>query len=413
MPSKFRKNILFSVYLLSFLFSLQAALPDYINSSYLGTLMSQKLFSLIYAVAAVLAIGGFLLLPKILRRFGNYNVAIFLLIIELTALLGLGTFKNAITVSLFMTSSLITLTFLSFSFDIFLEGYSADASTGKTRGIYLTCVNLAWALAPALAGLILTASHYHYQQIYFSAFILLLPVLLILSIFLRNFKDSPYQVTHPFKTIAQVWQNRDIRNIFMSVFLLQFFYCWMTIYTPVYLNTVWAFSWGQIGFIFSIMLLPFIFVQFPAGKLADSRLGEKEMLFVGFLLMSLATIVIFLINNGNESLARVLYVIKIDQLSIEITGYVLLWALILFATRIGAAVVEVMCDTYFFKKVDNQNANLISFYRLGRPLAYIIGPLLAILILGFSGLGLKSLFLILGLIMLFGLRFSSVIKDTK
>jgi hypothetical protein len=75
--------------------------------------------------------------------------------------------------------------------------------------------------------------------------------------------------------------------------------------------------------------------------------------------------------------------------------------------------VEVMCDTYFFKKVDIHNANLISFYRMARPLAYIFGPLLAIIILSLPGVEMKTLFVILGLMMFFGLKFSLSIEDTK
>jgi hypothetical protein len=75
--------------------------------------------------------------------------------------------------------------------------------------------------------------------------------------------------------------------------------------------------------------------------------------------------------------------------------------------------VEIMCDVYFFKKVDNENANLISFYRMARPMAYIIGPLSGTFILGILGLDMKYLFLILGFIMFFGLRYSLAIKDTK
>ena len=177
----------------------------------------------------------------------------------------------------------------------------------------------------------------------------------------------------------------------MAVFLLQIFYACMTIYTPIYLHTNLGLPWSSIGIIFSIMLLPFVFVQFPAGKLADAILGEKEILSVGFIIMALATTTIFFIDSKS----------------------ILVWALILLGTRVGAALVEIMCDVYFFKKVDNKNANLISFFRMSRPFAYIISPLVVAIILSVFGLDLKSLFLILGFLMFFGLRYSLAIVDTK
>jgi MFS family permease len=384
-----KKNILFSVYLLSFLFSIQVALQNYIDSSYLETLMPAVYVGFIYTIEAIVAIGGFLLMPKVLRRFGNFKVAIVLLLLEIVSLLGLTVYHNVIAVSIFMIGSIATITFLSFSFDIFLEGLSLDSNTGKTRGMYLTIVNLAWVFGPLLAGMVLTNGDY--WKIYLSAFFLLIPVFIIIRTTLYKFKDSPYQSSNPFSTIYEVWKNKNIKNIFMAMLLLQIFYAWMTIYTPIYLHTNLGLPWSSIGIIFGVMLLPFIFVQFPAGRLADSRFGEKEILSIGFIVMALATITMYFVDGNN----------------------IIVWALILFGTRVGAALVEVMCDVYFFKKVDNKNANLISFFRMSRPFAYIISPILATVIMSIFGLGIESLFLALGFLMLFGLRYSLAIKDTK
>ena len=390
MPSYPKIYGLFSVYLLGFLFSLLAALPNYVNSSYLGTLMSEQALGVIYTLEAVLAIIGFLLMPIFLRKFGNFRVAIFLFLCEGVSLLGLTIYHNILVTSFFMICNLTLLTFLYFSLDIFLEEYSHNVSTGKTRGIYLTSVNLAWAASPYLTGLILIGGE-EYWRIYLVAFLILVPAFVVLRLTLADFKDSNYQTTSPVKTLALIRQTKNIFNIIGATFLLQIFYSWMIIYTPIYLNTNLGLSWGSIGIIFSIMLLPFIFIQFPAGKIADSWLGEKEMLTAGFIIMGVSSIAMYFIVGKS----------------------ILVWSLVLLCTRVGAATVEIMCDTYFFKKVDNQNANLISYYRMARPLAYIIGPLLAIVILSWPGFGIKNLFLILGILMFLGLKFSLSLQDTK
>ena len=351
--------------------------------------MKTKYVGFIYLIEAVVAICGFLSMPMILRRFGNFRVAIVLLLLEIISLLGLTMYHNVIAASVFMIGSIATVTFLSFSFDIFLEGLSSDESTGSTRGTYLTIVNLAWVCGPLLDGMILTNGDY--WKIYLSAFFLLVPVFIILRTTLYKFEDSHYKNTSPFSTLSQVWKNKDIKNIFMAMLLLQIFYAWMTIYTPIYLHTNLGIAWSSIGIIFGIMLIPFVFLQFPAGRLADSRFGEKEMLSIGFIIMALSTVTMYFVT-GNS---------------------ILVWGLILFGTRVGAALVEVMCDVYFFKKINNQNADLISFFRMTRPFAYIISPILATIILGFLGLGINSLFLVLGFLMFFGLRYSLAINDTK
>jgi len=389
MVNNLKSQGLFSVYLLGFFFAFHTALPTYINSSFLDIFMPEKLVGVIYILASILTIFGFLVMPFLLKKFGNYKIAFLLISLNLIALLGLAILQIPSLLLIFFLINLISIPLVYFSTDIFLEGFSSNLKTGRIRGIYLTSVNLAWALSPFISGLILANNEY--WKIYLASFIFLVPVFLILLLNLRSFKDSEYHATHILETVRTVWRNNDLRNIFISNFLLFFFYSWMTIYTPLYLQKNIGFSWGEIGIIFSIMLLPFVLLQFPLGRLADKRYGEKEILSLGFVIMAIATGVISLVSGGN----------------------MFVWAVILFITRIGACTVEIMCDTYFFKKVDCLNANVISLYRMSGPFAYILGPLVATLLFNFFSFDIKYLFLVLGLIMIFGLRFSLSIKDTK
>ena len=88
-----------------------------------------------------------------------------------------------------------------------------------------------------------------------------------------------------------------------------------------------------------------------------------------------------------------------------------IWAIILFTTRVGASAVNIMSESYFFKNVNDSNANIISFFRMTGPIAYTIAPLLASFLLLF--IKFQFIFLILGLIMLFSLKYSLTLKDTK
>jgi MFS family permease len=86
------------------------------------------------------------------------------------------------------------------------------------------------------------------------------------------------------------------------------------------------------------------------------------------------------------------------------------WFILLFITRIGAASVEVMADTYFFKKVDVSKVNIISFFRTTRPMAYVVSPVIATVL--FSLIDIRALFFALGLLMLYALRYTMSIEDT-
>jgi hypothetical protein len=89
-----------------------------------------------------------------------------------------------------------------------------------------------------------------------------------------------------------------------------------------------------------------------------------------------------------------------------------LWALILFGTRTGAAIIEIMSESYFFKIINEENADAISFFRNNYPLAYIVAPLLAIPIFFFVP-SFKYLFYILGAILLGGLFIALRLRDVK
>jgi MFS family permease len=389
MTSSIKSNTLFSVYLLGFFFAFHTALPTYINSSFLNVYLSEDSVGLIYILASIITIASFLVIPFFLRRFGNYRTCLTLIIVELLALLGLAILPSSIWLIILFIVNLVAIPIVYFLTDIFIEGLSTNQKTGRVRGIYLTFINLAWVISPVFSSLILTNNEY--WKIYLISFIFLIPTVYILFKKLKNFSDSPYQIIPIWQTLKVIGRDRNLRNIFSANFLLFFFYSWMIIYTPLYLHKEIGFSWTQIGIIFSIMLLPFVLVQYPLGRIADKKWGEKEILSLGFVIAALATMTITFITSRN----------------------IVIWASILFLTRIGAATIEIMCDTYFFKKVNSLNANIISFYRMSSPAAYIFGPLIASIILGFYLSNLKYLFLILGLVLLIGLRFSLRLKDTK
>ncbi|MFA5652405.1 MAG: MFS transporter [Candidatus Paceibacterota bacterium] len=385
--SAFRKSTLFILYILGFIFAFTSALPAYINSSFLGSLTSEQAIGIFYTIGSIFSLTILILLPKILKKYGNYKVTVFLAILYFLNFLGLAFIQNTYLVLFCFLISGAMSTAIYFNLDVFIEHNSTDVKTGSIRSIYLTCLNLAWLLSPWLAGIIVGESSF--RRIYLIVAIILLPIILIVSSSLKKFKDPEYKTFDVIETIKSINANKDIKNIIVSGFLLQFFYSWMIIYTPIYLNQYVGFDWGTIGIIFSIALLPFVFIQMPLGYLADKKIGEKEILTAGFIIMGISTAIIPLIKDDNF----------------------IVWALILFMTRVGAAMVEVMNDTYFFKKVSDKSLNVINLYRSVVPLAYIISPIITTILILFMPIG--NIFYVLGLFMIFGLRYSLTIKDTK
>ncbi len=163
----------------------------------------------------------------------------------------------------------------------------------------------------------------------------------------------------------------------------------VVVYIPIYLHQNLGIGWESLGPVFSIMLLPFILFEIPAGNLADKYFGEKEILIIGLLILSLS---LFLF-----------YYISVPTLWI--------WAVVLFLSRVGAALIEAMRESYFFKLVDAEDIDMINIFRVTNPLAYIIGPALGIIILLLFPL--QYLFLFMAGIVILSLAFVFPMKDTK
>jgi MFS family permease len=209
---------------------------------------------------------------------------------------------------------------------------------------------------------------------------------LITFLNLKNLNDPKYDKVLAWQSFKNFFKNKNLTRAYKINFLLHFFYVWMVIYTPIYLYAHLGFSWKEIATMFTIMLLPFVLIQFPSGEYSD-KIGERKMLMFGFFIASIATLSLFFI--------------KIHE--------VWIWALVLFSTRVGAAIIEVMSDVYFFKHITTQNDEFISIYRNTRPAAYVIAPLIAFIVFLFAP-SFNFIFLILGTLMLYGIYLSSTIR---
>jgi MFS family permease len=136
------------------------------------------------------------------------------------------------------------------------------------------------------------------------------------------------------------------------------------------------------------MLLPFVLIQFPLGWFADKLWGEKELLVIGFIIIAGSTLLIPYVPNKLFFLGG-----------------------ILFLTRVGASMIEVMSETYFFKKVNEKEPKVLSLYRLMTPVAFILGPISGGLIIHYFGF--EPLFAILASLLLIGIILSLRLHDTK
>ena len=373
------------LYFLYFLFATSLAMVAYINSAFLQTIIDVKYVGLVFTLSYLIIFFLIDYFDKVVHSFGARKVMIGLLCLDIVALTTLSFSSHpGIIIPAFITY-LVAAILVRITLDIFAESLSSDKETGRIRGRLLTAQNFGWLITPIFAGMLL--DRLGFSWMYLIAPCIALPVLIV---FLINFKGhvmQPFEKAQMFfHTASRVFKNKAIRNIFCVSLLLNMFYSIMVIYVPLHLLSL-GYNWSQIGLIFFVMLIPFVIFQYPAGWLADKVLGEKEMLITGFIICGLSTSALFFVTHP------------------------VWWVIALCGTRVGASFIEILSESYFYKHVTAKNINLISFFRRSIPIGFAIGPALASIVLKLNP-AIPSVFLMMGIIMILGITFPSMLKDT-
>lgn len=362
------------IYSLAALIGFSQSLLVYVSASFFKQQSGQEDVGGFYFIAYLIVLVLLVNLHKFVRVWGKSNILRFAIAGEILslsfALLSYSPWFGILALIAF----LIFDSLMNVSMDVVLESYSRDNAAGRIRGIYLTIFNVGFIFGPKLSSWLL--EHYGFAMIIIT--VLILKSLILLFVFtglghiVNGHPDSRATVR---ELLAKAWRRGSIKKIYYISCALEFFYGLMIIYSSLYLRNL-GMSWGQIGTMLMIMLMPFVFFEYPLGWLADKKWGEKEML------------IFFLIWQG--IFTGLLYFITVPS--------VWIWSLAMLATRAGAASVAVLRDSYFYKRIDGEDVDLIDLFRTAAPVGYIMAA--GISAFALNWVGLRELFLINALVVL-------------
>jgi MFS family permease len=371
---------------ISFLMGFSQAMLVYVMAYYFKVASGTEDVGLFYFISYVVLFLILVNLHKIIRVLGKSNVFYFSVL-------------AAITISAFLVFSApsffgITLLMLYIIFigsawvslDVILESFSNDRMSGRIRGLHLTLINAGYLIGPFLSTQVL--EKYDFQGIF--VFLLIFNSL-VLSFSLLGLRNVNHCFSVKLRTrdlIKKVFSQKDIFKIYYIAFALDFFFALVVIYTSIYLLNQ-GISWSQIGVIFTFMLVPFVILQYPIGYLADKKMGEKEMIILSLIFIGISTGIIYFVETKN----------------------IWIWAVILLLTRIGAAMLEILRDSYFYKKIDGHDVDLINFFRTSMPVGYILATGISfILLLIFP---VKAVFLLAATVVFSALIAAFKLNDSK
>lgn len=374
--------------LLSLLLAFTESSFIYVLSTYFATALRNDNVSIFYFVAYGTSFTLLFFLHKWIRNIGKIR----LLSIFFVALIVLSAFLSKTPVSLMGAAILIcVIIFINLvwvTFDIILEGYSTDGISGRVRGMHLAIISIGSICGPIVSTR--TLERYGFNGIFSISLIGFAVVLILILLFLRRENRIVHGVAlKPWATLKKIWfERRDLARIFHVSFGLEFFYATMTIYTPIYLLSL-GLDWEQIGVIFTIMLIPFVTLEYPLGILADKKTGEKELLIGSIIIASLCTFSFAFLSLPS----------------------VAIWAGILLFSRIGIAGIEVLRDSYFYKQVDGDDLDIIAFFRMARPLSNILSAIIVIPLLFIFPI--KIIFFLVASVMASSLFSVFYLRDTR
>lgn len=378
------------IYAAILLLIFHAYIVTYINSSFIEQFVGSEGVGLIFTVGSALTIIIFLFISRVLHKVGNYQATLGLLFINFLAVGGMAFSDSLRTAIPLFIVHITVLPLIIFNLDVFLEENigNKESTTGSKRGLLLALSSLVAAITPLLTGYLVAGAN-GFSAAYYASALSVIPIIAIIIIGFKNFQDPKYTEIQLFTALRSFWVKRNIRYVFCSNFLLQVFFFFMVVYAPLYLSTVMELSWSSIGLILFGGQLAYVFFEYPIGRLSDLYFGEKEMMVIGFLILAVSSATMSFVD----------------------TQEIWPWIFVMFFSRIGASLSEVTTESYFFKQTKSSDAQIISFFRITRPLSYIVGALIGSLALLYVPFNL--IFVILGLCMLPGAICALQLQDTK
>ncbi len=367
------------------LLGFQAALVLYILPSYLLEKTETNNLEIFFLISYLASFYVLLNMHYLVKRYGKSVSFLLFLGMRAVSLLLIVIFSQSMWSVIFVMWAIFAEALVWVGLDILVENYSHNRVTGKIRGRHLTMMNIGYFLAPFISAKLIDA--FGIEITFFFSAIVTMIVMGIVLIWFRNMHRSMRKSLRPRLVFRKMWQRRNIFRMYYVAFLLAFFYATTTVYVPLYLINQ-GISWTEFGILLTIMLTPFIIFQYPTGILSD-KIGEKEMLMVAIIIMSIFTAAISFTSGTS----------------------IVVWAILLFMGRTGAAIIEVGRDSYFYKKIGPKDVDLIDFFRTSKSVAFIVSMTFFGLLLLF--IPVKSVFLILAIIVATGLIPLWKLKDTR
>lgn len=370
-------------------FGFSIALLLFLLSPYLREIFHTENVSWLYPIPELFVLGFFSFFLRWSKQMGKTCVFFAAVVLQIFILffliLGQGSLMSIVGIAAY----LFFIPFFMMLLDTFLEEESGNEEAGRARGLHILFFNGGMLPAPFLAGMLM--ERFGFSGVFLA--VIACYVCMGWGVYVLRRKKRDKEASDMVLSWREAWgklaRNPDLLSMYGISVLLEGFYGLTAFAFPLFLADA-GLDFSQSGFIFTCMLLPFLLFSYPAGRLADTKWGEKEILVGALIFLS----------------------IVFGVVAVTVSSSVWVWAILLPLTRVGASLIETMRDAYFYKHVEGKDFDLIAFFRTARSVGIILATSGAFLFFSWTH-SFRELFLLSSVIVLAGAFFALRIRDTE
>jgi MFS family permease len=320
------------------------------------------IITLSYVFGAFSSVYGSLIIERLQKR---KTMVIGLLLFSLV-ILCLSVSSNSSTVVFLFIIYTFLLIMLQFNISLYIDHFSSQRNVATHFGTNGVLTNIGWLVGPMIGGLLAQSFSYLAVFLIASLFAFIALVVFILS-------EPPERPRHEHhhiqiaKNIKQFFANPFLRQLYFNGLGINIFYgTFMLI--PLLLRELGA-SVGQIGLFTGLAAIPWVLLEYPAGKWADRTKKEKKLFVFSYALLALS---LFCFGVSGS--------------------YITAFIFLLLAT-VATSLIENNILSYFYRFVPESDIGKSSVFLTHISLGYFIGAIVASLCLEIMPLGVFFSFL--------------------
>jgi MFS family permease len=377
---------LFHLNIYAFILSIHIAFIVYTGSTFLSGIFGTEYIWIIYSLGAFFSLLLNFSITPILRNVKIEKINTFSLLIAGSNLMLLSSTTAPFTIFLSYVLYTTLSEYLLMISSIMIEDLSKDVVTGSIRGRFITMQSLAYVVAPFFTSF--TINYFGLSSIFLISGIFIFASLIYFKTYVKSVPEIKIPEINFYSSLKRIWKNYDIRVSILTLIAMNIFYVAAVVFIPFKMESLGIPLTTYLSILMPIALTPFLFMPNILGHIEDVMKDEKQFIQFGTLGLIFSLALFSLVSSNS----------------------IIVWACILFISRIFASMTETSVNSYFFKKIGASDTATISLFQSSASLAYLIFSPILSLVLIFGNL--QSVFLTVSFFLCFMLILVSKIHNT-